>query len=177
MIITSTAEPIRPEAQQKYDAYIKNHIDKVHKGFIKYGKELCDLYGINYEMVKIVISGHDRSKWSAAEYEGYLNHFYPVSEESKNSPEVEEAYQKAWLAHIHNNPHHPQHWVLYDDNKVTVFDMPECFILEMILDWDSFKKEDGTGGAYDYYYKGEGKNKLITDKTRELLIKGLEVVK
>ena len=60
------------------------------------------------------------------------------------SYEVRNEFDKAWLHHIHNNPHHWQYWVLLkDDGDIGVLDMPTNYIIEMICDWWSFSWNDG----------------------------------
>ena len=43
----------------------------------------------------------------------------------------------AWLHHIHYNPHHPEHWIYYDEEKnhVTVYNIPDKYVAEMLFDW------------------------------------------
>ena len=62
---------------------------------------------------------------------------------NNGSYEVVQRYQRAWLLHIHRNPHHWQHWVLIHDDMEdgeleTVLEMPYDYIIEMICDWWSF---------------------------------------
>ena len=166
------------EAAEKYMEYIETHIEKVRKGFDKYGKELCRVCGANYDGVQRNIGMHDLSKMSREEFDAYLDKFYPYRDCKKS--DVERRFNIAWLHHIHNNPHHPEHWILtgVDSGVDEVFEMPAEYIVEMILDWDTFKKEDGTGGAYDYYFKdGHRKEGLLHPRTREILEKALQVVK
>lgn len=74
------------------------------------------------------------SKYSDEELEPYADWFYG----SKSYPEE---YDRAFLHHIHNNPHHWQYWVLppgfNPDGNVDngCIEMPEEYILEMIADW------------------------------------------
>jgi hypothetical protein len=49
---------------------------------------------------------------------------------------VQAAFDRAWLEHIHRNPHHPQYWVLREDSgEVKCLPMPYPYLLEMICDW------------------------------------------
>ncbi len=58
--------------------------------------------------------------------------------EKKSDPE---AYDRAWLHHLHNNPHHWQYWVMPPefnpdgDHDNGCLKMPEEYVLEMIADW------------------------------------------
>ena len=94
---------------------------------------------------------HDLSKFSPAEWGPYADYFYggdwpPYSEtpgewkrqlgDKWTKEWVQRRFDRAWLHHIHRNPHHWQHWVLREDSGATkVLDMPYACILEMIADW------------------------------------------
>jgi hypothetical protein len=46
------------------------------------------------------------------------------------------AFDRAWLAHLHRNRHHPQHWLLRQDTDGDVYlEMPEKYAREMVADW------------------------------------------
>lgn len=50
--------------------------------------------------------------------------------------DCEDAFNVAWLRHIHRNDHHWQHWVLRNDDGTTVcLPMPLQVIREMVADW------------------------------------------
>lgn len=45
-------------------------------------------------------------------------------------------FNRAWLQHIHRNPHHWQHWLLQQDDGRRVVLLPEADIIdEMVCDW------------------------------------------
>ena len=87
--------------------------------------------------------------------------------------------------HIHQNPHHWQHWVhLTDDGRPSVIalDMPYEYIIEMICDWWSFSWKSGdVFEIFDWYEKNKKIMKLskrtrdtvedILDKLEKKLIK------
>jgi hypothetical protein len=91
---------------------------------------------------------HDWSKFSWTEWTAYANYFYgDFPEHDPNDPnkwtrrgyygptsiDIEEKFQRAWLHHIHLNDHHPQHWVLLnDDSTITTLNMPFVAVLEML---------------------------------------------
>lgn len=56
------------------------------------------------------IEFHDMSKNTPDEYTPYDNYFY-----GEQTPAIIEAFNRAWLMHIHRNPHHWQYWVLIND--------------------------------------------------------------
>ncbi len=131
-----------------YDEYLKSHVSCVQFGLNWIldrisTEKLNDIFPkINTQQLMLNVANHDASKYSPEEYEAYDDYFYA----EKRTPEIEEAFNYAWLHHIHNNPHHWQHWILkeddslaYDDSmKVTCLVIPDNYILEMIADWWSF---------------------------------------
>ena len=57
---------------------------------------------------------------------------------------VAQQFDKAWLHHLHMNPHHFQHWILsQDDGEVKCLEMPRHFALEMCADWCGAGKAKG----------------------------------
>ena len=132
-----------------YDEYLEDHIENVKKAFnwmIDQGiLDFLDLNDDEIEKYSKVIYNHDNTKCWADEYEAYDRYFYPDEYEDNPpfSQRVEE-YHRAWLEHIHRNPHHWQHWVLINDNGFfTVLPMPEVYVIEMICDWWSFSWKKG----------------------------------
>lgn len=78
---------------------------------------------------------HDRSKFSIEEFPYYARQFHG----DKGDPD---GFAGAWLHHIHNNPHHWQHYMFPDgftpkgsNVENGVVEMPYHFALEMIADW------------------------------------------
>lgn len=132
-----------------YDEYLEDHIENVKKAFnwmIDQGVlYFLDLNDDEIEKYSKVIYNHDNTKYWADEYEAYDRYFYP-DEYEDNPPFLQrvEEYQRAWLEHMHRNPHHWQHWVLINDNGFfTVLPMPEVYVIEMICDWWSFSWKKG----------------------------------
>lgn len=116
---------------EAYDKYLQQHIKAVQQAFDK----LCE-YFPEYKNFKAQIKNHDKSKYSSEEYGPYDRYFYG---DGKNLSE----FDAAWLHHIHNNPHHWQHWLiveddLEDDRYIHPLEMPIAYIVEMICDWWSF---------------------------------------
>jgi hypothetical protein len=90
---------------------------------------------------KVQLEQHDFSKWS---YDEFLP--YAINFQGDKSPvlkgNAKEDFARAWMHHIHHNPHHWQHWIFPDgyspegariENGVMV--MPNVYALEMIADW------------------------------------------
>jgi hypothetical protein len=107
---------------KKYIRTLEDHI--------KYVQEAGKLIGANEDQLAF----HDDSKWSEAEFPGYAMHFQGGGAAAE--------FSRAWLHHIHKNPHHWQHWIFPDnfipkDSKVEngAVEMPYCYALEMVADW------------------------------------------
>lgn len=126
----------------QYDQYLENHKANVKKAFEWIRKNLPDALDNKVDDLEWQICfGHDESKIKQDEYEAYDAYFYG----GNRSFLVVQNFRKAFLIHIHRNPHHWQHWVLiHDDNKQeTILDMPYNYIVEMICDWWSFSWSKG----------------------------------
>lgn len=136
-MIGSILGKLTEEHRQKYDVYIREHMDNVRKVYACF-KEKCPNASVNfvtlpYEMIPMdaYITIHDESKFEDYECEPYALWFTAGirTEESKT------LFDKAWLHHIHQNPHHPEHWLLVrDDMTVDILEMPEPFVLEFLCD-------------------------------------------
>lgn len=133
----------------EYDRYLTQHIQNVGKGLAWLQTNLPDIFqgeqnlGANYELQ---FSRHDASKYDKEEYNAYDAYFYGHNKSFK----VTQDFNRAWLRHIHHNPHHWQHWVLLEDDPTTggnvCIEMPYCCVIEMICDWWAFSwaKDDLT---------------------------------
>ena len=120
-----------------------------------------------------IIKRHDESKSSAEEYVPYVDYFYGARDS-----ETDERFNRAWLHHIHQNPHHWQHWVLVNDDGGTyALEMPKEFVYEMICDWWSFSHK--TGNLYEIFdwYKAHSKKMILHENTRKLVEEILDKIK
>ena len=108
---------------------------------------------------------HDISKYSPDEYTPYDNYFY-----GEKSSTATIAFDRAWLMHIHRNPHHWQHWVLINDDPnegEIILDIPYNYSIEMICDWWAFSWNKGNlNEIFDWYEEHKNYMKL-SDKTRK----------
>lgn len=77
---------------------------------------------------------HDWSKLTIAEWTPYVDMFYgPKVGDIKAK---KNAFDLAWLHHIHANPHHWQHWILHEDSGRTLVLIPDAkYVDEMLADW------------------------------------------
>ena len=92
--------------------------------------------------------GHDASKWSRTEYEGFVQAREDLSASTTGR---DAGYQKQLLsgviqAHIHGNAHHPEYW----DNLRQ--EMPLVQAMVMYFDWRSrsLAKGQDMSGFWDY---------------------------
>ena len=148
---------------QEYRNYIIEHINYVKLAFKNYGELICNELDLDLQEMANQVDDHDESKWSDEEFDLYMRKFFPESKESKIS---DQEFNIAWLHHIHYNPHHPEHWIYYDEEKnhVTVYNIPDKYVAEMLFDWIAMSYKFNNK-VYNWY-NNEGKNKLFTDSTR-----------
>ena len=124
----------------QYDNYLTEHKENVAKGFRWLQENISEVIEDGFEWQ--ICFNHDASKTDPEEYDAYDAYFYG----NNRSYEVVQNFKKAWLRHIHNNPHHWQHWILINDEPkegMVVIDMPYIYVVEMICDWWSFSWKKG----------------------------------
>lgn len=98
------------------------HIESVQKA--------ASMIGLPVDLV----GNHDASKFSPEEFIGYALHF-----KGGGAPDL---FSRAWLHHIHHNPHHWQYWIFSDnftpkgsDVENGCVEMPCLYAFEMVADW------------------------------------------
>ena len=178
----------------EYNEYLEQHIGNVQRGYEWLKENLPDVLSEDnyieetsyYGELDEIIAQHDKSKYNrvpdvekyydlACEWDAYNDYFY-----GEQTDEVKSAFDKAWLAHIHANPHHWQHWLLQNDDPkigLRILDMPYVFIIEMICDWWAFSwKNDDLYEIFNWYDKNKN-GILLSDATREKLTSILDALK
>lgn len=152
----------------QYDLYLEQHKGNVLKGLRWIQENLPDIAVGAVEWQ--IEFAHDESKSHSDEYEAYDAYFYG----GNRSYKVVQDFNKAWLLHIHRNPHHWQYWVLIHDDPdedMTILDMPYNYILEMICDWWSFSwQKKNLFEIFKWYDEHKDYIKL-SDKTRKTVEK------
>ena len=154
---------------ERYDRYLDEHkvcVAMAYRWIEEHIPDILDpsLFG-TYEWN--CCYSHDASKTDVEEYEAYDNYFY-----GNQSHAVVQEFERGWLHHIHENPHHWQHWILFEDDPTgnkpyKALDMPEAYILEMICDWWSFSFRSGNlFEIFDWYDAHKG-TMILSDKTRK----------
>lgn len=163
----------------QYDEYLKKHITGVKRSYEWIKRHLPDILlvdEINRERMDYIIEFHDASKYSVEEYIPYDIHFYGDTKTEQS----EHQYQKAWLRHLHNNPHHWQHWILINDNpeegKICL-QMPYEYVIEMICDWWSFSWNSGKLTEIFNWYNEHKNNIDVHEETRRQINYILDKIK
>lgn len=158
-----------------YLKYLEQHAKNVTKGYTWIEENLPEiLNGENYEWQ--IRYNHDHSKYSITECDAYDKYFYG----KEKTEEIKKNFNLAWLHHIHNNPHHWQHWVLINDDPgegMIMLDMPYNYIIEMICDWWSFSWTKGNLYEIFNWYDAHKDYMKLSDKTRETVEDILEKIK
>lgn len=159
-----------------YDNYLEQHKSNVHKGFEWIRDNLPELIeGFNDNFEWQIGIAHDQSKTQSDEYTAYDNYFY-----GNRSYQVVQDFNKAWLLHIHRNPHHWQHWILINDNPnegEIILDMDYVYILEMICDWWAFSWNSGDLTEIFKWYDQHKDYMKLSDKTRKTVEDILQKIK
>lgn len=161
------------QKEKEYKDYINEHINNVKIAWktmqnsdrcmeiIKHN--MCydsEMYILS--LIEFIVNNHDRSKFSPEEFYPYRKYFYPVDEEEKKEVENSGEFDKAWVHHYNENPHHWDHWK----------NDPDCmsfiYVLEMVLDWIAMGiKFNNT--ALDWYEKNKD-NIILGEKQKHIAL-------
>ena len=153
-----------------YEKYLEDHIANVTKAFYwMVDHDILEfLDDDEIESYYKIILNHDHSKYSEEEYEAYDRYFYPDEyEDNLIFSERRDQFDRAWLHHIHVNPHHWQHWVyMNDDGTVKALRMETPYVIEMICDWWSFSIKKGDLTEIFSWYKAHKDGMMLHPVTR-----------
>ena len=152
-----------------YHNYLNNHkynVVKAWEWLIKHN--VIDISDLPLNQIQ----RHDASKMGPEEFYAYARYFY-----GKRTSEVKEAFDYAWLHHIHHNPHHWQYWILVDDGEHKPLDMPNEYIYEMICDWWSFSWRSGDLYEIFGWWNINKDGIFLSSATREKVVKLLDAIK
>lgn len=143
---------------KEYTKSLRNHIE--------YVQESCWIVNsTSIVMGKITIEqimNHDLSKFSKDEFVGYAANF--ITDSRQDQGDVEQLFNKSWLHHIHNNPHHWQHWIIPNGK---VLEMPEEYAAEMVADWMGASKAYTGTWNMDTWLKENWNKIVLHDRTRK----------
>lgn len=159
----------------EYEDYILTHVNDVVRAYYWLLSKFPNLFlGLDIDALTMQVESHDSSKWGTDEFYPYAEYFYGDSKTDR----VKDAFNEAWLHHLHNNPHHWQHWVLInDDDGTQALPMPITDIIEMICDHWSFSWK--TGNLYEIFkwYDEHKATMILHDDTREFYESTLDMIK
>lgn len=151
-----------------YDQYLIQHRKNVKRAYGWFEENLPEILGsINTHAVDIRCN-HDFSKNLPDEYSAYDAYFYG----GNRSYEVVRDYYRAWLLHLHRNPHHWQHWIRINDDPeegTIVLEMPYRYIIEMICDWWSFSWAKEKPEEIFAWYDEHSKYMTLHPRTRKTI--------
>ncbi len=150
----------------QYDAYLRNHRGNVLRGLEWLRTNLPSLIEGKIDYIWLHEFQHDESKNFSDEYFAYDAYFYG----GNRSHAVVEEFRKAWLLHIHRNPHHWQYWVLINDDPKEgeiILEMPYHYIIEMICDWWAFSWQKGDLSEIFSWYDEHSAYMKLAPKTRQ----------
>lgn len=96
---------------------------------------------------------HDWQKFTPTEWFPYAESFYGAYAYDQRPPVLVDAFNRAWLHHIHHGgEHHWQHWILREDSgKTLLLEMPDRYRQEMICDWIGAGRAMGKYDPMDHY--------------------------
>lgn len=154
---------------QKYDEYLEEHKNNVAKGFYWFKENIPKIFFDENQMEELeyqICYEHDKSKTEPDEYQAYDAYFYG----NNKSSYVINDFNRAWLLHIHRNPHHWQYWILQNDDPKQgeiILEMPDEYIIEMICDWWSFSWKKGDLTEIFSWYEQRKNYIKLAPETRE----------
>ena len=151
-----------------YDEYLNQHKSNVAKAFEWLRDNLPEVFSSDYVLElseHLCTFAHDTSKNMTEEYDAYDAYFYG----GNRSYAVVDNFNRAWLHHIHHNPHHWQYWVLINDDPdkgEILLDMLDEYVIEMICDWWSFSWSKGNLTEIFSWYDEHKAHMKLSEKTR-----------
>ena len=152
----------------QYNLYLDRHRENVQKAFRWIQSNLPEILIDDLDYEWQTDFAHDQSKYEPDEYEAYDAYFYG----NNPSYQVVQDFKRAWLLHIHRNPHHWQHWILVNDDPEegeTLLEIPYEYIIEMICDWWSFSWEKGNLFEIFVWYDEHREYMRINPDSRKII--------
>lgn len=78
---------------------------------------------------------HDWQKFTPAEFKTYAVNFFGPWKKDDRPQWLVDAFERAWLHHLHYGPHHWDYWIIRDGANHKALEMPERYWREMVADW------------------------------------------
>ena len=137
----------------KYLKYLRYLIR--HKWFVFIA---CLKYGLVWQGIV-----HDLSKLLPDEIVPYANFFYGGDKRKDRfytPSDGSKEFNRAWLKHLHRNPHHWQYYVLMEDDGATFpLEVPDKYLKEMLCDWIGAGRAQGFNDVLGWY--STNRNKMV----------------
>ncbi len=124
---------------------------------------------------------HDWSKFSPAEWQPYVLKFYggTLREGGKKrqakivDDAIEQRFSAAWLHHVQRNPHHWNHWLLYQHGKdIRPMPMPDQLLREMVADWAGAGRAISGKWELPTWY-ATNRDKILLDPTGRVIVENI----
>lgn len=162
----------------KYDDYLKDHLTNVRRG-LSWMLDHFDNIPVSAGYLNRLAEKHDSSKFSNEEYDAYDEYFYDKDgKDEEDKKNIDEAFDYAWLNHIHHNKHHWQYWVLIEgEGKEKALEMPDEYVYEMVADWWSFSWKSGKLEEIFSWYDSHKDNMILHPVTKTLVESILDGIK
>ena len=131
----------KEEAEAAYNEYLTNHKRNIIMAYDKYHNALGEYLHIDVDRLHTLVVDKYGLRRSI--------------------------FEKALLHHYHNNPHHPEYWVIFRDNSMVATVMDNIYLAEMILDWCAHQA-DNRGTVYDYWFNNRASKYINYDNIKQI---------
>ena len=131
---------------------------------------------------------HDMSKFRPDEFIPYARYFYGDYGVKNQCPakwanpsdifyKTKQDFDRAWLKHLHRNPHHHQHWLLVNDSDGThPLEMPKKYGIEMVCDWRGAGKAINGKDDVVAWYKKNKDGMVLHPETRNAVERAMTFI-
>lgn len=161
----------KEKAIEAYNEYLSNHKANILLAYDKYGKALSEYLKIDLDHLKVLCTAHDNSKLlNDEEIYGYMMQYYPYKDDGVSLDKYglrRSIFERALLHHYHNNPHHPEYWVMFKDNSMVATVMDNIYLAEMILDLIAHQA-DGRGTVQEYWFNNRASKYINYDTVKQI---------
>lgn len=115
---------------------------------------------------------HDWQKFTPAEWRPYVLNFFGPWKRDDRPTWLVQAFDRAWLHHLHYGPHHWEYWILRGQPLA----MPDRYRREMLADWQGAGRAiAGKDDSREFYLKRRDKIDLHPE-TRAWVEIQLEII-
>lgn len=119
---------------------------------------------------------HDYSKFTRSEFPAYARRF-GVGRGGKllDIGADPGEWQRAWVHHWHQNPHHWEYWLKLVDGIPVAMEMPPTYVLEMIADWKGASRAyTGSWDLSEWFNQSHGRM-ILHPRTNAMVLELLRI--